>query len=464
MSKSKSLSVFRLAMINLAAIVSIKNLPLIAEYGLSSVFLLIVACLIFFIPVALVSAELASAYPQSGGVLVWAQRAFGPKVGFLAIWLLWIENALWYPTILSFIATTICYFINPDLINNKLFISSFILASFWIFTWMNSKGMELSSWISTLGFSMGTLIPAVAIISMAAIWYFTGHPIQFSFTWDNFIPKLNSTGDMVFFAGILLSLCGMEMSAVHVKDVQNPQRNFPRAVLLSSVVVFLMLTLGVLSIAAILPNSEINIVAGSMQAFEIFLRNFNLQGLMPLMSILVSIGALAAVSTWIAGPSKGLLAAADEGSLPKTFTKLNKHGMPQNLLVAQGIIVSIMALLFVLMPSVSSAFWIVTAIVAQLYLLMYIIIFAAAIVLRYKDSSRLRPFKVPMGNIGMWITAGLGIFASTFAVIVGFFPPSQLDGISMAGYVASMVFGIVFLCILPFFIYYSVNKSKKRRS
>ena len=464
MKKIRSISVFRLAMINLAAIVSIKNLPLIAEYGFSSVFLLLLGTLIFFIPVALVSAELASTYPEAGGVMVWAKKAFGPRVGFLAIWLLWIENALWYPTILTFIATTLCFMINPDLINNKTFICSFILATYWLFTWMNSKGMELSSWISTLGFTIGTLIPGLAIIILGFIWYFSGHVMQFEFSWNNFIPKINSTGDMVFFAGILLSLAGIEMSAVHVKDVANPQRNYPKAVWLTSIVVVIMLTLGVLSIAAVLPETEINIVAGSMQAFEIFFDQFNLKPLIPLVTLLVAIGALAAVSTWIAGPSKGLLAAADEGSLPKMFTKLNKHNMPQNLLVAQGVVVSLMTMLFVLLPSIANAFWIATAVVAQLYLIMYVIVFGAAIVLRYKDPSRIRPFKIPFGNKGMWFVAGSGIFSSIFAIIVGFFPPSQLEGFSLTGYLFSMVFGIVLLCLVPFFIHYGIQKSHKRSS
>lgn len=462
MAKIKSLSAFKLAMINLAAIVSIKNLPIMAEYEFSSVFLLLLAAFIFFIPISLVSAELASAYPEAGGVMAWVKRAFGHKMGFLAIWLLWIENAIWYPTILSFIATTICYSINPDLINNKFFITSFILTSFWLFTWMNSKGMNISSWISTLGFSFGTLIPGLTIIVLGLIWYFSGQPLQFKTNWDSFIPSFKSTGDLVYFAGMLLSLCGIEMSAVHIKDVDNPQRNYPKAVFLSSFVVLTMLVLGVLSIAAVLPQDQINIVAGTMQAFEIFFEKFNLSYLMPLMSILVSIGALAAVSTWIAGPSKGLLAAADEGSLPKMFTTLNKHHMPKNLLITQAIIVSVMSLLFIFSPSISGAFWIATAIVAQLYLIMYVIVFAAAIKLRYSDPSRLRPFRIPLGKFGIWTVAGLGFMASLFAVIIGFFPPSQLDGFSFKGYVFSMVFGIVFLCALPFYIQYKVQANSKK--
>lgn len=458
--KKKSLSVFRLAMINLAAIVSIKNMPFIAEYGLSSVFLLLAAAFIFFIPVALVSAELASTYPESGGVMVWAKRAFGPKAGFLAIWLLWIENVLWYPTILSFIATALFYFINPDLTSNRLFISGFILVSFWLLTFLNLKGMELSSWISTLGFTLGTFIPTLFIVGLASAWYFSGHPIEFSFTMREFIPSFTSAGDMVFFVGILLSLCGMEMSAVHVKDVANPQKNYPRAVLLSTFCVIVLTTLCVLSIAAILPKDQMNIVSGTLQAFSIFFAKFNLTGLLPVISILLAIGAIAAVSTWIAGPCRGLLSAADSGDLPKTFTKLNRFGMPKNLLVAQACIVSIISVLFVLLPTVSSAFWIVTAIVAQLYLIMYLIVFASALVLRYKDPDIKRPFKVPFGMVGIWIISMLGIFASIFAIVVGFFPPTQLGNFTPVTYMMCMIFGIIVLCLLPYMI---MNKTKKMR-
>lgn len=458
MNTHRSISVFKLAMINLAAIVSIRNLPLMAEYGFSSVFLLIIAALIFFVPVALVSAELASAYPKAGGVMAWAERAFGPKVGFLTIWLLWIENALWYPTILSFIATTVCYVINPDLINNKLFICGFILATYWLFTWMNTKGMELSSWISSVGFCIGTLVPALAIITLGLIFWLQGNRLQFEPTFHNFIPSLKTAGDMVFFAGILLSLSGMEMSAVHIKDVQNPQRNFPKAVFLSSGVVLTLLILSVLAIAAILPKDQINIVAGSMQAFELFFNRFKLQSLMPLVAALVAIGALASVSTWIVGPSKGLLAAAEEGSLPTLFKKLNRHGMPQNLLIVQGLIVSVISLLFILLPSISSAFWIVTAVVAQLYLIMYVIIFLAAIVLRYKDPQRLRPFKIPLGRLGLFLITGAGILSSIFAIVVGFFPPSQLDGFTIRTYITAMLLGVFILCLIPFLIRASLKK------
>src|SRR3989339_738315 len=111
--KRKSLRLFSLAMINLAAVGAVKNWPVTAEFGFSSLFYLLFASIVFLVPVSLIAAELATAWPQAGGIFIWVKEAFGHRTGFLAIWLLWLENVLWYPTILSFISVTSAYIFNP---------------------------------------------------------------------------------------------------------------------------------------------------------------------------------------------------------------------------------------------------------------------------------------------------------------------------------------------------------------
>lgn len=95
-----------LCMINVAAIISLRNLPLMSKYGFASVFFYLVAALIFFLPLAFVTAELATTWPEEGGVYSWVKEAFGMDLGFLAIWLDWIANAVFFPTLLSFIAAS----------------------------------------------------------------------------------------------------------------------------------------------------------------------------------------------------------------------------------------------------------------------------------------------------------------------------------------------------------------------
>jgi amino acid transporter len=167
------------------------------------------------------------------------------------------------------------------------------------------------------------------------------------------------------------------------------------------------------------------------------------------MAVLLAVGAFGTLSTWVAGPSKGLLGAAQSGDLPPVFRKLNRHGMPVALLVAQGIIVTVFSLIFLIMPTVSSAYWILNAMVAQLYLIMYILMFAAAIKLRYKKPDVERSYKVPGGNLGMWCVAGLGIIGSFSTFLIGFFPPAQIHTGNTLFYVAFLFIGIIIACLAP---------------
>ncbi len=445
----RTITVFTLAMINVAAIGSVKNWPVTAEYGFSSIFYLLLAALIFFIPVSLVCAELATGWPKSGGVFVWVKEAFGHRTGFLAIWLLWAENAIWYPTILSFIAATVAYIFDPALSSNTTFTLTIILASFWVATLVNLLGMKISGWISTYGVIFGTFIPGGLIIILGLIWYFTGRPLEISMTWDSLIPNMGSVEQLVLFTGILLSLCGMEMSAIHARDVKHPQKDFPKAILLSGALIIGMSILGVLAIASVIPQKEISLVAGSMQAFSYFVNAYGLNWITPYIAILIALGAFGSLSTWVIGPTKGLLAAARDGDLPPYFRAVNKEGMPKRLLIVQGIFVSLLSLVFVFMPTVSSAFWILSAIVAQLYLVMYILLFAAAIKLRYKRPNVERSYKIPGGKLGIWIVAGVGLVSSVFTMIIGFFPPSQIETGSVLFYVLFLVLGVVLVCCAP---------------
>lgn len=445
----RTLSVFTLAMINVAAIGSVKNWPVTAEYGFSSIFYLVFGALIFFLPVSLVSAELATGWPKIGGVFVWVKEAFGHRTGFLAIWLQWIENVFWYPTILSFIAATIAYIFDPALASNNLYTMSVVLITFWAATIANLFGMRASGWISSTSVVLGTFIPGGLLILLGILWFFSGNPLQITFSWDSLIPNMGSVDQLVFFTGVILTLCGMEMSAVHARDALNPQRDYPRAILLSAVIIIGMSILGVLAIASVIPQKQLSLIAGPMQAFSYFVTAYHLEWVTPLIAALVALGAFGSVSTWVVGPPRGLLAAARDGDLPPYFRAVNSRSMPSRLLIAQALIVTLISLVFVFMPTVNSAFWILFVITAQLYLVMYLLMFAAAIKLRYKKPNVIRAYKVPGGNLGMWLVAGLGIISSAFAMVIGFFPPSQIETGNVGLYELVLFGGVILGCIAP---------------
>lgn len=449
---SKPLSIFSLAMINVAVICSIKNWPITAEYGFSSVFFYIIGTLFLFIPVSLVSAELATGWPKKGGIYIWIKEAFGENIAFLAIWLLWVENVVWYPTILSFLAGTLAYAIHPSFSDNPTYTFVCILLIFWGASLINLKGMKTSSLITNFSVIFGTIVPGIAIILMGLLWMLLGKPSYISFTLDSFFPPLDSIGSWVLLVGVLLGFSGMEMSSIHANDVNNPQRDYPRAIAISGALIVLLSVLGTLAIAIVVPQKSIALHAGGMEAMSIFLRAYGMPWAVPLLAIFISLGAFGGVSTWLVGPTRGLLAAAQAGDFPPLLHKENKHGMPTTIIIGQAIIVSILSLLFLFLPSVNSSFWILIAIASQVYLVMYGLLFVAAIRLRYKAPTVVRQYKIPFGNTGMWIVALTGFTTCVFCFFLGFVPPSQLEITNFFLFESIMVLSITALCFTPYII------------
>lgn len=450
--RPKTLSIFTLTMINVATIGSVKNWAVTAEYGLSSVCYLLLASLIFFIPTALVAAELATSMPELGGIYVWVKRAFGHRFGFLASWLLWCQNIVWYPTALSFIAGGIAYILNPDWAQGKYYTVGLMLVIFWITTLSNLKGMKVSGWISSLGMILGTFIPGLFIITLGVIWYLSDRPMHISFSSDHFFPNLSHATHLALFSSVILSLAGIEMPAVHAKDVVNPKKNYPKAILYSALIILGLSIPGVLAIAMIVPQKEINLYAGSLQAIHAFLNAYRLQELTPLLALLITFGAIASVSTWIVGPTKALLAAAQAGDLPEIFRATNKKGMPKTLLIFQAIVVSLLSLLFIFAPTLNQAYLMLNVIVAELYLLMYLLMFSSAIKLRYSAPEMERPFHIPGKNYGIWLIGIIGIIACLFSIIMGFFPPDQIEINNTASYVLYLLIGVLLFTLAPWVI------------
>jgi len=456
----KVLSVFSLVMINVIAVDSLRTLPMSAEYGFTLVFYYIVAGLVFFIPTALVAAELATGWSKTGGIYVWVREAFGEQLSFVVIWLQWFYNLCWYPTILSLVAATLAYCINPGLINNPFYMLLVIFSVFWGATFVNCLGMRAAGVMSSIAALGGTLIPMLFIAILGIIWVAMGKPIQIAFTAKSFFPNIAHTNTLVLLTAMLYGLVGMEMSAVHAQEVKNPQRDYPKALFYSTIIILATLMLGSLSIAIVVPTAKLSIVAGLLQAFQDFFAAFHMQWMMPIIALLIVCGAIGGVGAWIIGPTKCLLAASRDGTLPKVFGRVNKQHAPYVLLIAQGVIFSILCLVFLLMPSVNSSFWVLTDIAAELSLMVYVAMFSAAIYLRYKYPEVPRAFKIPGGNVGMWIAGLLGLGSCIFAITIGFIPPAQIKVGNMFRYETVLILGIVAGCLIPVIIF---NVARYRR-
>lgn len=460
MAQLAKLNLLALTLLITGAIDSIRNLPASALFGSTLIFFFLFAALVFLIPSALVSAELASNINE-GGIYQWARMAFGDRLGFLAIWLQWVNNIIWFPTMLSFIAGTAAYLYDPALAKNKYYLVSFILAVFWLLTLLNLKGVRISAKFTTVCAISGLIIPMLLIITLLIAWLIAGNPLQIHLTAVNMLPSFQHSDNWIALTAIMLGFAGMELATVHIKDVNQPQKTFPRALAFSSIIILATMILGSLAIAFVLPYKQINLVNGTIETFSYYLSAFHLSRLTPILTLLLVIGSLGGMISWLISPIKGLSQAAQQGFLPPFFKKHNQYGVPQNLLILQAILVSIVCMAFLFLPSVNGSYWLLTDLSTQLYMLMYVIMFLCALRLRKNLPSSQQGFVIPGKKIGLWIVCLLGLFGCLVTLLVGFIPPNNMN-IGSPTYYELLFSGGMIGMIIPviFFYWYQATHSQ----
>ena len=452
------LSVATLAIMNITAVVSLRGLPSEAIYGPSSAFYYLFAALVFLIPTAMVAAELAAMFSdKQGGVFRWVGEAFGPKTGFLAIWLQWIESTIWYPTVLTFGAVSFAYIgmngtADAALASNKIFTLITVLAIYWAATFIALKGLGWVGKISKWGGLVGTIIPAGLLIVLG-IAYIAGGGHNYMDMSEGFFPDLTKMDNLVLASSIFLFYAGMEMMGVHVMDVENPSRNYPKAIIIGSLATVCIFVLGTFALGFIIPAKDINLTQSLLIGFDSYFRHFHIAWAGPVLAIALMFGVLASVLTWVAGPSKGIFTVGKAGYLPPFFQKTNSQGVQRNILLVQGGLVTLLSLLFVVMPSVQSFYQILSQLTILLYLIMYMLMFAAAIVLRYKMKDAKRPFRLGKGNALMWILAATGFGGSLLAFVLSFIPPGQIATGSSTVWYSVLIIGCIVMVVVPLIIY-----------
>ena len=456
--KGFKLSVATLAIMNITAVVSLRGLPAEAIYGPSSAFYYLFAALVFLIPTAMVAAELAAMFSdKQGGVFRWVGEAFGARTGFLAIWLQWIESTIWYPTVLTFGAVSFAYIGMNDasdavLASNKIYTLVTVLAIYWIATFIALKGLNWVGKISKWGGMIGTIIPAGLLIVLGIIYIATGGTNHMDMS-QGFFPDLKNLDNIVLASSIFLFYAGMEMMGVHVMDVNNPSRNYPKAIIIGSLATVCIFVLGTFALGVIIPAKDINLTQSLLIGFDNFFKYLHMSWAGPVIAVALVFGVLASVLTWVAGPSKGIFTVGKAGYLPPFFQKTNAGGVQRNILLVQGGIVTLLSLLFVVMPSVQSFYQILSQLTILLYLIMYMLMFAAAIALRYKMKSAERPFRLGKGNGLMWILGGVGFAGSLLAFVLSFIPPGQIQTGSKTVWYSVLIIGCVIMVVIPYIIY-----------
>jgi glutamate:GABA antiporter len=433
-----------LALLTVGSVGNLGSAPPLAVFGLASVFFYVLPALVFLVPVSLVAAELASGWP--GGVYNWVSQGISAPMGLLAIWCQFAQTIFFYPALLAYVASTLAYVFDPSLAANGVYNAVVIVVLYWGGVLLCSRGQALVARLGSGGTRVGTLIPAAILVALGIAYLAQGHHSAAPMTASHLLPAWNGLASIVLVVNSFFTYAGIEVNAVHVNELRNPAREYPRSIFLAMALVLAVFIGPTLAISWVIPAGQISFTAGVMQAFNTLFTHFGIGFAVPLIAIALAVGALAGMISWLDGPSEGLLLIGrQQGFLPPYFQQVNRQGIEVRIIAAEGAVITLIALLYAFIPSVSHAYWIFTALATQVYLIMYVLMFIAAMRLRRSQPDRSRGYRAP----ALGLLCLLGGVSSVAALVIGFIPPSQFGRLNPVTYAVLILAGILAIGILP---------------
>jgi amino acid transporter len=433
-----------LALLTVGSVGYLGSAPALAVFGLASVFLYVLPALVFLLPVSLVAAELASGWP--GGIYNWVRQGLSAPMGLLAVWCEFAQTIFYYPALLAYVASTLAYVFDPRFAGNGVYNAAVIIVLFWGGVLVSSRGVGLVAKLSSSGTLIGTLIPGAILVALGVAYLLQGNHSAAPMTAQDLLPPWHGIASIVLVVNSFFTYAGVEVNAVHVNELRNPARDYPKSIFLATVLVLAVFIFPTLAISWVIPAHQISFTAGVMQAFDRLLTHFGLMFAVPLIAIVLAVGALAGLLDWLDGPSEGLLRIGrEQGFLPPYFQRVNGQGIEVRILAAQGAVITVIALLYAFIPSVSHAYWIFAPMATQVYLIMYVLMFIAAIRLRRSQPDHARGYRAP----ALGLLCLLGGVSSVAALVIGFVPPSQFGHSSPLVYAFLILAGILAIGVLP---------------
>jgi amino acid transporter len=398
---------------------------------------------IFFVPCALICAELASTYPRDGGLFEWVKEAYGEKFGFLVSWLNWTSKIFWYTSFLTFLTINVSFAINmPELSENKTFVLIMSLAVFWILSFISTKGMTFGKIFTNLG-ALGSTVPAVLLILMAfGAAIFFDRPSASVYTVETMTPVLNwdSLGAI---SSVMFAFAGSELTANFVTEMENPKRDFPRAIFIAAAVVAGIYMLGSVAITMIMPTDQITASQGILVSLAAISAWFGIGSwFIQLVALGITFSMVGAIILYIASPVKMLFGSVKNGIFPESMTRTNSRNIPERAVYLQAILVTVIILAFQFIPSVDAIYNVLVTMTALTALFPYVLLFMSYIKLRKTRPDEERPYEISKNTGTAVSVATLVLIVTVIGIICSAAPvmPTWEDNLI---YEAEMIFGAV---------------------
>jgi glutamate:GABA antiporter len=373
----RELKLWHVVLFNLSALLGVRWLAAAAHAGPGSLLLWLIAALAFLLPCALVISGLSKRFPQEGGLYVWTKQAFGDWHGFLCAWLYFIGNICYFPTLLLSGVAMASYMLGQTGIRyseDARYAIPVTLAALWLTFILNLVGLRFGKWAGVLGAISGYLLAALLVVFGLMIAFHGGVATRF-----HLLPEL-SFDSLNFWSQIAFAMVGLEVASILGGEIRDPGNVIPRAAWISGIACAGFYMAGTAAMLALMAPAQISTLTGLAQAGQVAGTRFGASWLSPCFALFITVSTVGQLTAFVAGNTRLPFALGIDHYLPPAFAKLHpRWHTPYVSILTQGILSSVLLLLFQLGETLRAAYQILVDLTVIATFLPFVYIFASGI-------------------------------------------------------------------------------------
>jgi glutamate:GABA antiporter len=438
-----------LVLLFVVAVFNLNVVPSIAANGGVTIWLWLIALVLFFWPQGIAVIELAHRYPGEGGVYLWAKEVFGDFHGFLSGWCYWTNNMMYVPTVMLYFVGVSVFVLGPGhekLADSRAFALGAAVVLLGLLVVLNVMGLGVGKWINNLG-GIGTFVAAFLLMGLGAIVCLKfGTHVQ----WADFQIPANPRFVLNSFGVICFGLVGLELASIMGDEIENPRKTLPGAVAWGGVISGFFYVGVTLTLLVAIDRNSISVLQGIVQAVNHMADQVGVAWIVAPFAFLLSLSIAGIGSAWLAGSARIPFVAGLDSYMPAWLGKIHpKYATPYAALIVHATVSLILVIInFMSTGNVQASFQSLLSLAVVLQLIPFLYVFGGILRIAWQ-----KDFEKQQYSRGTLIAAGVsGLVTTAIAMVVAFFPPSQIE--SVRRYEVWMVGGtLLFVGMAAFFFF-----------
>ena len=422
--KPKVFGLFSMVLFSVSAILVADTVASSAAMGVQGLGFWIILGLLFFIPYGFVTAELGSAWPDEGGIYVWVKTAFGPGLGTVTSWMYWVNVALWAPSVFVLFIGAFEVAFGVDV--PPVWEAVIVIAMVWAIVLVGILPLEWSKFVPNLSAALKVIV--LVGLGVLGVVYAIKHGTANSFALSEWLPAWN-TDSLSFLPIIIYSYMGFELMSSAGGAIKDPKRDVPKMIIMAGAAILAVYMFATFGILAATRTADVSIVTGIVDALKLMFDDIlgGASWLFDIAVVALLFTFFGNMVTWSIGANQTISATGLDETAPGVFGHVNKRfGTPDYAFVLMGVIATaITVLAYVLDPNQASVFWTLFALSSIVFLIPYLLMFPALLVLRHKHPDQPRPYTIPGGKAGAWIATLLCEAGIVLTLFLFFYFPAE---------------------------------------